>query len=71
MYQSEAAFALPLLLHHLHLSFVLSFMDSQESTQHNIESNKFVIDDPLSPFFLRHSDNPGLVLVTQPLTGDN
>lgn len=42
-----------------------------KSTQHNITSNKSVIDDPLSPFFLRHSDNPGLVLVTQPLTGDN
>lgn len=46
-------------------------MDSQESTQHNMTSNKSVTDDPLSVFFLHHSDNPGLVLVTQPLTGDN
>lgn len=29
------------------------------------------VDDPMSPYFLHHSDNPGLVLVSQPLTGDN
>ncbi|XP_075483560.1 uncharacterized protein LOC142523713 [Primulina tabacum] len=29
------------------------------------------IDDPLSPYFLHHSDNPGLTLVSQSLTGDN
>ncbi|XP_073059697.1 uncharacterized protein [Primulina eburnea] len=29
------------------------------------------IDDPMSPYFLHHSDNPGLVLVSQSLTGDN
>lgn len=30
-----------------------------------------VVDDPMSPYFLQHSDNPGLVLVSQLLTGDN
>lgn len=30
-----------------------------------------VADDPLSPYFLHHSDSPGLSLVSQSLTGDN
>ena len=29
------------------------------------------IDDGSSPFFLHHSDSPGLSLVSQSLTGDN
>ncbi|XXG72046.1 hypothetical protein AAC387_Pa07g1228 [Persea americana] len=29
------------------------------------------IDDPTSPYYLHHPDNPGTVLVSQPLTGDN
>ncbi|XP_024017548.1 uncharacterized protein LOC112090450 [Morus notabilis] len=29
------------------------------------------IEDPLNLFFLHHSDSPGLVLVSQQLTGDN
>ncbi|XP_061340834.1 uncharacterized protein LOC133287279 [Gastrolobium bilobum] len=29
------------------------------------------VENPSSPFFLHHSDNPGLVLVSQLLTGDN
>ncbi|XP_073017888.1 uncharacterized protein [Primulina eburnea] len=29
------------------------------------------IDDPMSPYFLHHSDNPGLTLVSQSLNGDN
>ena len=29
------------------------------------------MNDPESPFFLHHSDNPGLILVSRPLTGDN
>lgn len=29
------------------------------------------IDDGSSPYFLHHSDNPGLILVSQPLMGDN
>lgn len=28
-------------------------------------------EDPSNPFFLHHSDNPGLALVSQPLTGEN
>lgn len=28
-------------------------------------------DDTVSPYYLHHSDSPGLVLVSQPLTGDN
>ncbi|XP_073033027.1 uncharacterized protein [Primulina eburnea] len=30
-----------------------------------------ISDDPSSPYFLHYSDNPGLVLVSQPLTRDN
>ncbi|XP_073030872.1 uncharacterized protein [Primulina eburnea] len=33
--------------------------------------SRSVFDDPSSPYFLHHSDNPGLILVSQPLTGDN
>ncbi|XP_073062030.1 uncharacterized protein [Primulina eburnea] len=33
--------------------------------------SRSVIDDPSSPYFLHHSDNLGLVLISQPLTGDN
>ena len=29
------------------------------------------IDDRMSPYYLHHSDNPGFVLVSQPLTGEN
>ena len=28
-------------------------------------------DDSSNPFFLHHGDNPGFILVTQPLSGDN
>ena len=35
------------------------------------KSTKSAIDEPLSPYFLHHFDDPGLVLVSQPLTGDN
>ena len=42
-------------------------MESEISSQ----SNRSVIDDPLSPFFLHHSDSLDLVLVSQQLTGDN
>ncbi|KAJ4717700.1 Retrovirus-related Pol polyprotein from transposon TNT 1-94 [Melia azedarach] len=40
---------------------------------HNIRSsmNNSAIEDCSSPYFLHYSDNPGLVLVSQPLTGDN
>ena len=42
-------------------------MESEISSQ----SNRSAIGDPLSPFFLHYSDSPGLVLVSQQLTGDN
>ena len=32
---------------------------------------KSAIDDLLIPYFLHHTDNPGITLVLQPLTGDN
>lgn len=34
-------------------------------------SARSAIDDPLSPYFLHHSDNPWLSLVSQALTEDN
>ena len=34
-------------------------------------SRRSVIDDPLSAYYLHHSDNPGTVLVSQLLNGDN
>ena len=34
-------------------------------------SRRSVIDDPLSVYYLHHSDNPGTVLVSQLLNGDN
>ena len=33
--------------------------------------HKSAIDEPSNPYFLHHSDIPGLMLVSQPLTGDN
>lgn len=44
-----------------------SFVDGSRS----LASGQSAIDDPLSPYFLHHSDNPGLSLVSQPLIGDN
>ena len=48
-------------------------MDSlaSRSTASISVNSKSAIDDPSSPFFLHHSDNPGVVLVSQPLSGDN
>ena len=44
---------------------------SSHSSSVQVQNGKSAIDDPVSPFFLHHSDNPGLVLVSQQLTGDN
>ncbi|KAM2222827.1 hypothetical protein ACFXTI_016930 [Malus domestica] len=30
-----------------------------------------VLNDPSSPFYIHHSDNPGMYLVSTPLTGNN
>ncbi|XP_075492646.1 uncharacterized protein LOC142530717 [Primulina tabacum] len=42
---------------------------NQSESSRSIDQS--VIDDPMSPYFLHHSDNPDLVLVSQSLTGDN
>ncbi|XP_075515865.1 uncharacterized protein LOC142550675 [Primulina tabacum] len=42
--------------------------NTSEWPRPNVQS---AIDDPMSPYFLHHSDNPGLILVSQSLTGDN
>ena len=42
-------------------------MDSQDSDN----SRSHSIDKSSSPYFLYHSDGPGLVLVSQSLIGDN
>ncbi|KAL5573861.1 hypothetical protein UlMin_023458 [Ulmus minor] len=36
-----------------------------------ISSGNSAIDDSSKPYFLHHSDSPGLVLVSQPLIGEN
>ena len=41
---------------------------ASSSTQSNGQS---AIEDPLSPYFLHHSNGPGTVLVSQVLTGEN
>ncbi|KAL5556272.1 hypothetical protein UlMin_038508 [Ulmus minor] len=43
-----------------------------EISRDSVSSNgKSAIDEPSSPYFLHHSDGPGIVLVSQHLTGDN
>ncbi|XP_075486552.1 uncharacterized protein LOC142526187 [Primulina tabacum] len=37
----------------------------------SLPSGHSVIEDPMSPYFLHHADNPGLMLVSQALTGEN
>ena len=37
----------------------------------NGSTSRSAIDDPLNPYFLHHSDSPGLILVSQLLTGEN
>ena len=37
----------------------------------NLSMSNSAINDASSPYFLHHSDNPGLVLVSQPLTEEN
>ena len=46
-------------------------MENSESENSRSLVSKSAIDEPSSPYFLHHSDGPGLVLVSQPLTGDN
>ncbi|XP_075524276.1 uncharacterized protein LOC142556677 [Primulina tabacum] len=44
-----------------------SFLQNSSS----VSAGRAAIDDLLSPYFLHHSDNPAISLVSQPLTGDN
>ncbi|XP_022873280.1 uncharacterized protein LOC111392220 [Olea europaea var. sylvestris] len=44
---------------------------SEASFEIRSSISKSSIDDPSSPYFLHHSDSPGLVLVSQQLTGEN
>lgn len=45
-------------------------MESEGSMHFNPSTGRSIINDPLSPYFLHHSDSPGLILVPQQLTGD-
>lgn len=46
-------------------------MDSSRGSVSLQNLGKTVIEDPLSPFFLHHSDNPGIALFSNRLTGGN
>ena len=46
-------------------------MASSSSSSSDSSGSRSAIEDPSNPHFLHHLDNPGLVLVSQPLTGDN
>ncbi|KAL5563154.1 hypothetical protein UlMin_032901 [Ulmus minor] len=46
-------------------------METPKSGKSNTTSGNSAIDDSSNPYFLHHSDNPGLVLVSQPLIGEN
>ncbi|XP_057473002.1 uncharacterized protein LOC130761511 [Actinidia eriantha] len=45
--------------------------ESENSDNSRSSINKLPADDPSNPYFHHHSDGPGLVLVSQSLTGDN
>ncbi|KAL5565662.1 hypothetical protein UlMin_028826 [Ulmus minor] len=46
-------------------------METPGSDNSKTTSGNSAIDDTSNPYFLHHSDNPGLVLVSQPLIGEN
>ncbi|KAL5572257.1 hypothetical protein UlMin_021854 [Ulmus minor] len=46
-------------------------METPGSDNSKNTSGNSSIDDTSNPYFLHHSDNPGLVLVSQPLIGEN
>lgn len=50
-------------------------MEFKTKTENKINApssmSNSTIDDGSRPYFLHHSDIPGLVLISQPLTGDN
>ncbi|KAL5540434.1 hypothetical protein UlMin_044950 [Ulmus minor] len=43
---------------------------SENSRDSRSSNRKSAIDEPSSPYFLHHSDGPGIVLISQHLTGD-
>jgi hypothetical protein len=45
--------------------------ESSEASMNNNMSNSPPSDTSSNPFFLRHADNPGSVIVSSPLHGDN
>ncbi|KAL5849284.1 hypothetical protein ACOSQ4_007297 [Xanthoceras sorbifolium] len=44
---------------------------TKNGSDSRFSANRSNLKDASSPFFLHHSDNSGLVLVSQTLTGDN
>ncbi|XP_073285223.1 uncharacterized protein [Primulina huaijiensis] len=46
-------------------------MANTNSSAWNLQMGQSAVDDQSSPYFLHHSDNPGLLLVSQQLTGEN
>ena len=42
-----------------------------ETLPRNAGGSSFNSNDALNPFFIHHSDHPGMVLVSKPLNGDN
>lgn len=46
-------------------------MDSGNSLGSSTANGQSLIDNPLSSYFLHHYDSPGLVLLSQSLTGEN
>lgn len=51
---------------------IFSAVDLMEEKSQILDGvSRSSIEDPTSPFYFHHSDNPGITLVTQTLTGDN
>ncbi|KAK0596652.1 hypothetical protein LWI29_017766 [Acer saccharum] len=46
-------------------------LGTDDAVLNSRSNSRSSIADPSSPYFLHHSDGPGVVLVSQLLTGDN
>ncbi|XP_010250376.1 PREDICTED: uncharacterized protein LOC104592635 [Nelumbo nucifera] len=55
----------------LQLSQARSMPSSIPSQIQNLADASMTTDDPRSPYYLHHFDNPGMILVTNVLTGEN
>lgn len=56
------------------LFFLIVIASTTNTINHNNSLslvNNYANDDGSCPYYIHHLDNPGLVLVSQPLTGDN